>query len=352
MKTIFFPGDNQIVFKDVPTPKPSFGQVLVRMKVAGICGSDLHGLYSVSSELKRKMIEAMGGRETIPGHEPCGIVEELGEGVRHLKVGDRVMVMFVKGCGHCIMCRKGWEEDCIGPANERGAYGFSLDGCFAEYMVADDMCCVSLPDHMSYIEGAMTACGFGTAYEAIMRLGVNPEDDVAVIGLGPVGLGGAAISKALGARVIGVDIVEERLKLAKTVAGVDETIDAAKENTVERIMQYTKGKGVEVAIDFSGSPSGRNNALDSAAYWGRVGFVGERNETTINPSRQLLRKQLTVIGSHIYSVVSMMKIPLFLRRHNIMLERMVTHRYPFDKAKEAFDTFATGKTGKCVFIFE
>ena len=344
MKVLWFSGDSEAQIKDMPTPKPASGQVLIRMKAAGLCGSDLHGIY----ERPRKEIE--GRRQWIPGHEPAGVVEALGSSVGELEIGDPVLVDNTVGCGECKLCRMGWYNLCVGPREKRGFYGFGLDGCFADYMVAEDRNCIKKPDWLSFEVGAHLTCGGGTVYSALKRLNITTDDTALAIGLGPVGLGGVALMKAWKARVIAVDMTEERVKLAKTL-GADETIDASKENVLDRVKELTGGNGVEVAVDFSGSPIGRNNCIDSAGLFGRVAFVGERNPTTIDPSRQLLGKRITIYSSRVYGYHELMELLEFMKRHELHLEKMITHRFPLEKGPDALKLFQTTQTGKIIFTW-
>jgi len=221
-------------------------------------------------------------------------------------------------------------------------------------MVAEERNCVVMPDSMSFEAGAMCTCGVGTAYFATKRMGVHGDDTVAIIGCGPVGLGGVMIAKAYGAWVVATDIVEYRLKLAEEL-GADEMINAKEENTGARIKELTDGRGVSVAIDYSGSPIGRNNAVDATATWGRVAWIGEQNqlpEMTLSPTHQMLGKQLIVYTSRTFGLVQLMELPSFVQRHKIELEKMITHKYALKQAKEAIELFRTGNTGKIVFVWK
>jgi threonine dehydrogenase-like Zn-dependent dehydrogenase len=206
---------------------------------------------------------------------------------------------------------------------------------------------VPLPDQLSFADGAHCACGGGTAYQALSRLGISGRDRLAVFGLGPVGLGAVALAKAMGATVYAVELVPERLALG-TVMGADRVIDASKEDPVAAIRQLTEGEGAEAAADFSASPVARNQALDAARIWGRVAFVGEGHATTINPSPQMLHKQLTVIGSWVCGLWQMQELTYLMVRHGVHFDPMVTHRFPLARIDEAMQLFDTGRTGKIV----
>ena len=326
--------------KDFPVPKPGYGEVLVRMKATGICGSDLH-IYHISEEAAQQR----GDR--IPGHEPSGIVESLGEGVNSIKVGDRVSVYHYLGCGHCKYCASGNVKWC---RSARG-YGGPIDGSHADFVIADERNCVLLPDEVSFIDGAFIACPSGTAYSAMRKLDVSSHDTVAVFGLGPVGLSGVIIAKALGGRVIGVDIVDERVDLALKV-GADVAVNAARENPVSAIRNFSGGEGADLAFEASGSAEGRANIVACLRRGGKAVFCGAgNNEKVINPA-DLIGRELTLMGSFVLSLGLAWNLVDFTARYRLPFEKAVTHRFAIEDAPEAYRLFDAGRTGKVMFIWE
>lgn len=335
------PGGARVQSVTVEVPEPGPGQVLLKMKAASLCGSDLKYIYYEHTD------KTGGARydNVIAGHEPSGQVVEVGEGVLDFKEGDRVLVYHIQGCGYCDECRKGFFINCQNP--ERRAYGWQRDGALAEYMVADVSTCIHLPDFLTYEDGAMVSCGFGTAYQGLLRADVSGDDRVLVMGLGPVGQAAVMLAKGLGAEVIGVDISEERMAMAEKI-GCD-AVYQGDESVIEKIMAYTGGKGVEVAVDCSGSSVGRHRCLEAAAMWGRVVFLGEQGTVTFEPSPLLLHKNLTLHGSWVTSMANMEKLVHFLARKKIHPNEIITHRFALKDTEEAYRVFATGKTGKvCV----
>jgi threonine dehydrogenase-like Zn-dependent dehydrogenase len=348
MRSITFLGNRAIEFVEAPEPRPAAGEVVIEIHAAGICGSDLGFLYRPSSD---EPLENPSRYDqwipnepgVIPGHEPAGVVVEVGPGVGHLEVGDRVACYHISGCNECRACRSGWMLHC----RSYRSYGWQRDGAFAERMVADAKTCIKLPDSVSFIAGAYCACGAGTAYQATKRGAPTGGETVAIFGLGGVGLAGIIFAKAAGARVIGVDPIGMRRELARSL-GADELIDPLAGDAVEAIYELTHGEGAHLTIDYSGSAPGRLAALDSARVWGRSVFVGERNLTTIDPSPQILHKQLTLHGSWVCSWPVMDELIQLLDHEPLQLERAVTHRYPFDRIEEAFQVADAGECGKVV----
>ena len=247
MTGAILPGNSTVEFREFDVPTPGYGQVLIRMKASSICGSDIRAIYR---EHLGKGPE--GYRSVIAGHEPCGQITETGPGCKRFQAGDRVVVYHISGCGVCDECKHGYMISCR--SEKRAAYGWQRDGGHADYMLAEENTCVLLPDNLTYVDGALVACGFGTAWEALTRMGVSGRDRMLITGLGPVGLAAAMLGKALGVtEIIGTDISQRRLELARTL-GLENHILQADDNALDGILRLTDGIGCEeVAVDCSGA---------------------------------------------------------------------------------------------------
>jgi threonine dehydrogenase-like Zn-dependent dehydrogenase len=339
MKGAYLPGNSTVEFKNVPIPKPGHGQVLVKMKACTICGSDIRAIYR---EHVGKGPEGYQG--VIAGHEPCGQVVEEGPGIRRFKKGSRVIVYHISGCGVCHDCRMGYMISCSSPL--RAAYGWQRDGGMAEYILCDEKDLVELPDTLSYADGAQVACGFGTVYEAIYKVGVSGADNVLVVGLGPVGLATLMLCKAMGAcKLFGIEENQYRIQLAKKLNLADEIFKPGQDN-VEQIKALTGGNGVEKAFDASANDGGRQTAIRAARQWGKIAFVGEGNSVTFNPSPDIIHPQKTIYGSWVTSIWLMENLVEELVRWNMHPDTLITHRFPLEKADEAYKLMAEGQCGK------
>lgn len=233
MRAVKIPCEDTIELHQVPIPEPQKGWVRIKMKASALCRSDLYRFHG------QKVFEDTGDESFItPGHEPCGIVEKLGEGVDKVKEGDRVAIYLAIGCGHCEHCLSGNTVLCP----EFKCIGFALDGAHADYIVVPQECCLPLPDDMDFVTGALSTDVAGTLYTACRRIGVNATKTVTIFGIGPMGMGGVLIAKALGARVIVSDINEQRLALAKEL-GADVTINSKEVDAVAEIKRLTGGRG-------------------------------------------------------------------------------------------------------------
>ena len=343
MRGVVFLGDRELEIRELPDPTPGDGEVVIAMKSSGLCGSDLRAYRAPKAQ--RGAPEALKAG----GHEPCGVIAEVGQArVTQVAVGDRVMMHHYIGCRTCRMCRIGYTQMCL---VDHETYGSTQHGGHEDFMLAPADTCVPLPDQLSYEEGAACACGTGTAFHAIKRLDVSGIDTVAVFGQGPVGLSGTLFAATMGARVIAVDVVPERLELARTL-GADVVIDASADDPVDAIRGLTGGEGADATLDATGIPQVRINAVDSAKPWGSVCFVGEGNTTTFDVSEQIIHKQLTIHGSWTFSTGGLAEAARFVVERNVPLGDLITHGYRLEEAVAAYELFDSGRTGKVVFVWD
>jgi threonine dehydrogenase-like Zn-dependent dehydrogenase len=345
MRGAYLPGNSTVALKDVAIPKPGHGQVLVKTKACTICGSDIRAIYR---EHVGKGPE--GYQNVIAGHEPCGQVVEEGPGIRRFKKGSRVIVYHISGCGVCHDCRMGYMISCSSPL--RAAYGWQRDGGMAEYILCDEKDLVELPDSLSYADGAQVACGFGTVYEAIMKVGVSGNDSVLVVGLGPVGLAVAMLCKSMGAqKIFGIESNAYRIDLAKKLKLFEKVLPAEDSNASE-IKSLTRGNGVERAFDASANDTGRATAIRATRQWGKIAFVGEGGTVTFNPSPDIIHPQKSIYGSWVTSIWLMENLVEELVRWNLHPEVLVTHRFSLEKADEAYKLMDGGNCGKVAVCFD
>jgi len=345
MQGVYLPGNSTVEIKEAPVPEPGPGQVLVRMKASSICGSDIRAIYR---EHLGKGPEAY--QNVIAGHEPCGQIEKVGPNCKRYREGDRVVLYHISGCGCCEDCKHGYMISCTSP--KRAAYGWQRDGGHAAYLLAEENTCVKLPDSLSYVDGALCACGFGTAYEALRRAGVSGRDRVLVTGLGPVGLAAAMLAKAMGARVVaGTELNEGRRRLAEELGLVENVLDAAGD-PYEKVMDLTGGKGCEVAIDCSAAPPARLLALRCTRQWGRCIYVGEGNDVRFDVSPMLIHPQITLYGSWVTSLYHLEELVELLDRWGIRPDVTCTERLPLEEAAEAYDRADKAQTGKVAICFD
>ncbi|MEM9243497.1 MAG: zinc-binding dehydrogenase [Pseudomonadota bacterium] len=340
------PGNSTVTFKEFDIPTPGHGEVLIQTKASTICGSDIRAIYH---QHLGKGPEAY--QNVIAGHEPCGQIVECGPGTRRFKVGDRVIVYHISGCGLCHDCRRGYMISCS-DVNYRKAYGWQRHGGMAPYMLAEEKDLILLPDNLSYIDGAQVACGFGTVYEGLEKIQISGNDCVLVVGLGPVGLAALALSRALGAeKLIGVDVTDERINLTKQLKLADDVIKADAD-TVEKIKALTGGRGCEKTIDCSGNDKGRLTCIQATRQWGKCVFIGEGGTVSFEPSRDIIHDQKTIYGSWVTTIWRMEQLVERLSRWNLHPEALVTHKFNLQEADKAYETMSQGCCGKVAVVYE
>src|SRR5258707_323588 len=342
MKAVVFMGDRKLEFLEFSDPAPGPGEVVIEIKASGMCGSDLK-FYRAAKNGGQALGLGPTSGPAIAGHEPCGVVVAVGAGVgeRKAPVGARVMVHHYKGCGVCQPCRVGWSQLC---AEGIVVYGVTGHGAHSRYMKVPASTLVPLPDALSFETGAAISCGTGTAYGALRRMNLSGRDTIAVFGQGPVGLSATMLATAMGARVIAIDVGPERLALAKSF-GAGTTLDSRSRDPVEALKELTHGEGVDLALDCSANSDARLAAVRSTRTWGTVCFVGEGGTVTLDVSKDLLRRQITLIGSWTFNVNGQDECARFVAERRIPLAKLITQRYKLDQAADAYRLFDTQTTG-------
>ncbi len=346
MKGAILPGNSTVEFNEFDVPVPGHGEVLIKMKSSTICGSDIRAIYH---EYLGKGPEGYRSG-IIAGHEPSGQIVQTGPGCRRFKKDDRVIVYHISGCGVCNDCRRGYMISCT--SEYRRAYGWQRDGGMAEYLLAEEKDLVYLPDKLSYSDGAQVACGFGTVYEGLEKIGISGNDAVLITGLGPVGLASAMLCKAMGAqKIFGIEVIEDRISIAKNLGLFDEVIKAGKDN-VQQIKDLTGGYGVEKSIDCSANNKARLTCIQATRKWGKIVFVGEGGDVEFRPSEDIIHDQKTIYGSWVTSIWQMEELVERIVRWDIKPENLITHRFKLDDAGAAYSLMASGKCGKVAVVFD
>lgn len=309
---------------ELPVPKPEGRQVVVKIHASPICGSNL-GAF-------------LGEGEWINvGHEGAGEVVAVAHS-NLLKVGDRVALAPLNACGVCVDCRNGEAIYCQNRP--------PIHGNFAQYTRLADILCTVLPDDIDYDRGSLLGCCLGPAYSAIKKLALQATDTLVVSGLGPVGLGAVALGSYFGAEIVALDPEPYRRDLA-TRLGAQCVLDPGQANVIQGLKEATRGLGVKKAIECSGKPEAERLLIDSAAIHGSIALVGENQGViSVSPSRDFIRKGLSVFGCWHMNVLDAPQLFSFLRWERKAAELLISHRYRFDQAQEAFDVFASRKTSK------
>lgn len=321
--------DAPLEIQEVPVPAPGPGQVLIKMEACGLCHTDIHAAHG---DWPVKPAPPF-----VPGHEGVGVVVGLGPGVANRRVGDRVAVPWLgHACGHCDHCVNGWETLCEEQLNS----GYSVNGAFAEYAVADATYVVAVPDEISSFEAAPLTCAGVTTYKAIKVAHVTPTEKVAVFGIGGLGHLAVQYARLVGAEVIAVDVAEDKLALAEEL-GADHVVNAATSDPVAAIQALG---GADVAVALAVAPGPFEQAFDSLRRGGRLVCVGLPPESE-GPMRlpifATVLKGISVIGSIVGTREDLAEV---FRLHALGRTRVVAEPRKLEDVNEAIDEVLHGRT--------
>jgi len=339
MKAAVFYGPNQkLKFEDVPVPKPKPGEILIKVAACGVCHTDLHYIdHGVPTFKKPPMIL---------GHEASGTVSKVGEGVTNLSEGDRVLVPAVLSCGVCTNCRIGRENIC-----EQGVmFGNNVDGAYAEFMVAPAKDVFLFPETIPLEEGSIIADAVTTPFHAVVnRGGVKAGDRVAVFGCGGVGLNLVQVANAVGATVVAVDILDEKLEWAKQL-GAAVTINAAKEEKVEKAIRKATGGGADVAFEAVGIPQVMQKAFGSLKAGGRFVVVGYSDQDIALNAGRIMFREMEIRGSLGCRPVDYPRVIRLAAEGKIKIKELVTNRFPLEDIEKAFELLRKGEGIRSIVI--
>lgn len=310
----------------VPDPSPAPDGVVLRVESTGVCRSDWHGWQGHDPDVVLPHV---------PGHELAGEIVAVGNSVRDFRVGDRVTVPFVSGCGACPPCGRGDPQVC----DAQFQPGFTAWGSFAEYVGLRyaDRNLVRLPDELSYASAASLGCRFTTSYRALVQLaGLRAGETVAVFGCGGVGLSAVMIAAALDARALAIDIDDDKLALAETL-GASARLNARSHADVAAAVRELTGGGADVALDALGSERTLAHSLSALRKRGRhvqVGLlVGEPRDPAV-PMSLVVARELVLFGSHGIASAAYDEVFALIERRSIPLDRMIERIIPLDGVPE------------------
>jgi len=342
MKGITFTGDRKLEIANFADPTPGPRDVVLEIKASGMCGTDLGAYRSPTGRVAVGANRIEG--QVIAGHEPCGVVVAVGSAVgpNEAKIGDRVMDHHYDGCGVCRHCQTGWTQMCL---EDAVAYGYGGHGAHAKYMSVAAHSLVPLPEQVSFQAGAAVACGTGTAYGALKRIGLEGDETVAIFGQGPVGLSATLLAVEMGARVIAVELSPERRQLALDW-GADAVIDPGAVDPVEAVMELTHGEGADKTVDCTSSVDARRAAVRSTRIWGTACMVGVGGDLHIEVMPDLIFRQLNIVGHWTFSKVIQADCARFIADRKIDLDKIFTHQWDISQAEEAYRLFDQAKTDR------
>ncbi len=328
MKAAIFYGPNQpLKVEEVPTPVPGRGEILVKVAACGVCHTDMHYIdHGVPTFKKPPMIL---------GHEASGYVAALGEGVTQWSEGDPILLPAVLSCGVCRCCRLGRENIC----DDMKMFGNHVDGAYAEYVLAPAKDALAMPAGVPLIEGSIIADAISTPFHAVVnRAKVKPGDWVAVFGCGGVGINTVQVAAAVGASVIAIDMVPEKLELAKQF-GALETINPKEidKGRVDKAIRKLIGDGVDFAFEAIGNPKTIVDAYNTIRKGGTCVVIGYTHLPAEIPVAKTMFFEQSLIGSLGCRPVDYPRIIEMVRIGKLKVKELVTGRFGLDEVNDAFD---------------
>ena len=303
--------------QDIPTPDVRDDNVLIRIKAAGICHSDVH---------YRAGRSRVGPLPQTLGHEVAGVIEQTGSRVTHLQVGQRVCVHYMLTCGHCGYCAQGSEQFC--PDGQM--IGKDRDGGYAEYITVPARSVVPLPDEIPFEQGAVLMCSASTTFHALHKTRLVPGETVAIFGAGGLGMAAIQLARAMGARdVYAVDINPDKLNLAAQLDAIP--VNASTGDPADQLREQTGGKGVDVALELVGLKQTSEQAVRALAILGRVGLVGIGDKPfEVNTYREVLGKEVEIIGCSDHLLHEIPNLLEYARRGQLVLSDTMLQTVPLE----------------------
>ena len=339
VKTSPLPG---VEMKEIAQPKPRAGEVLIKVRAAALCGTDLH-IVDWSPWAHNAGIQL----PCTIGHECCGEVVEVGADVTGVNLGDHVVAETHIPCGTCLQCQIGEQHIC----NNLRIFGVHTNGCFAEYALIPAVCARKIPKEIPFAVGSILE-PLGTAFRTAQECAVGGTS-VAVVGCGPIGLFAVAAASFMGAsQIFALDVSSSRLDMAKKM-GASTVIHSGQEDAVAIIKEQTGGFGVNSIIECSGNVAAIKQGFQFLRKGGHYGLIGlPSKKLELELGSEVVFKEAHVFGVHgrkMFSTWNAMENALASGRLNVL--PVITHQLPLEQYEEGIKLAKSGEAGKVVFVF-
>lgn len=313
--------------QEIPIPVVGEHDVLVQVKAAGICHSDVHYRAGKSP---------VGDLPQTLGHEIAGIIEKVGNGVAKDRIGERVSLHYLLTCGNCDYCRQGKEQFCV-----KGAMiGKHRDGGYAEYIAVPARNAVPLPEAVSFEQGAVLMCSTSTSFHALRKARLKAGESVAIFGAGGLGMSAIQLAYAMGASaVFAIDISPQKLATAEKYGAIP--VDASVCDPVVSLYKHTKGKGIDVSLEVIGLPETMQQAVRCLGVFGRAALAGIAEAPfDVDSYQELLGKEAEIIGCSDHLLEELPILLAFLCQGRIDLSHVITDSVSLDAEaiNEVLDT--------------
>jgi L-iditol 2-dehydrogenase len=334
MNAVVLHGADDMRVEKSSVPQLGHGEVLLRVNVASICGTDVKVLH--------RTLQGQPAGEFIMGHEYAGTVAGLGPGVNEFEIGERVAVEVHKGCDRCENCIKGWYTSCLNYgdlAKGHRAKGLTCDGGFAEYAVNHINTLYRLPDNLTFEQACMVTTAASPLWAIDLMGGYLAGETVLVLGPGPIGLIAVQLCKALGAeRVILSGTRDSRLEIGKQ-HGADFTINVRKETLADRVGEITQGKGADSVLECAGGPTSMQEALENVKRGGRIGVVAWYAGPVQMDMNLAVRSNVRIYAARGEGGMNCGRSLALMSAGKIAADPIITHHFTLDQIHEAFRTY-------------
>jgi threonine dehydrogenase-like Zn-dependent dehydrogenase len=337
MRALVYTQPHKLEMQQIADPCPGPGEVLVRVRAAGVCGSDLDGFLGHSKKRRPPLVL---------GHEFAGDIAALGSGVREHEAGDRVAVFPLLVCGECEMCRSGRPQICA----RRKLFGLDFHGGLAEYVAVPEGCLFQMPEGVSHLEGALVE-PLANALHVLSHCGDIRGKTGLIYGSGSIGVITCWAAHYLGARQLAVvDLNPARLAIAKTI-GADLTVDPASQDVVKTLLDWTGGNGVQFSVDAVGRDVCRRHTILCTAVGGSVAWIGLAEDEARIDARAVVTREIEIRGSYAYAPNNFEQALELIASGVFPAGALVTER-PLDKGQEVFEELTSGASRLVKVVFQ
>jgi len=327
-----------LAVEEIPTPEPGPDQILVKVAACGLCHTDLHYIDHGVPTFKKPPL--------VLGHEVSGTISALGEGVDGWQMGEPVLLPAVYGCGQCAMCRNGRENIC----ERMVMFGNNVDGGYAEYIIAPAKDVFSLPVEIPLEEASIIADAITTPYHAVVNRGrVKPGDRVVVFGCGGIGLNVVQVAASIGAQVIAVDILEEKLEWASRL-GAHTTLNSTAYERIDKEIRKLTGGGADIGFEAIGNPLAQEQTFNSLRPGGRFVVVGFSGTPMALNTGKVMYREMEIIGSLGCRAVDYPRVIELARQGKIRVKELVTGRYRLADINEGLDALRRSEGVRSVVV--
>ena len=334
-------GKGFIELRDVPEPTFTDDEVLIEVKAAGICGTDVHVMHDTFPYWP----------PVILGHEFSGVIIDVGKNVTDWKTGDRVVgEPHTRHCGKCYLCRRGHVQNCA----EKRSPGWGIDGAFTKYLKYDPKLLHRIPDAMTFEQAAIVEPAANTVTDIVERGAIEAGDFVVLLGPGPIGLLAAQVARAAGARevlIVGAPADEDlRLSTARGL-GFEQVINFAEINPLEKCLELTDGRGADLVIECSGAPPAIAQTFDLVRKWGRICAIGLTGKRPVQLDWDAaMTKVVTLFFNMSTAYASWDKTIAMMANGSLNVDPIITHTLPLTEWEKGFEVIEKLEALKVVFI--